>query len=322
MHKLLIVLSLLAWVVDEAAAVVAAPAAAAEEPAAVQADAEAGTEPGTEPVGRQADGRTVLPVNQVLTPLGTQVELRGLRPQVIALSPDGRMLAVSGKTSEVVILDLADGTVRQRVAIRAGAAATLPPAAAPQIIEPKVQGQVSFTGMVFTADGKQLLLSNVDGDLKVFGVAPDGTVSQLRSIPLPPADAPRRREEIPAGLAVTADAARIYVCGNLSNRLLELDAASGKVLRTWPTGVAPYDVVLLGGKAYVSNWGGRRPGPGDLTGPAGRGTLVRVDARRHIASEGSVTVVDLESGQSSEILTGLHASALAVAPGGKYVVCA
>ena len=42
------------------------------------------------------------------------------------------------------------------------------------------------------------------------------------------------------------------------------------------------------------NWGGRRPGAESVTGPAGRGTLVRVDSVRHIANEGSVSVIDLE----------------------------
>ena len=41
---------------------------------------------------------------------------------------------------------------------------------------------------------------------------------------MPPANAPRREAEIPAGIAVSADGARLYVCGNLSNTLLELDA--------------------------------------------------------------------------------------------------
>ena len=57
--------------------------------------------------------------------------------------------------------------------------------------------------------------------------------------------------------------------------------------------MAPFDVVLAGDKAYVSNWGGRRPDSGDLTGPAGRGMIVRVDPVRHIANEGSVSVIDL-----------------------------
>ena len=62
-------------------------------------------------------------------------------------------------------------------------------------------------------------------------------------------------------------------------------------------GVAPFDVVLAGKKIYMSNWGGRRPDAGSVTGPAGRGTRVRVDARS-IASEGSVTVIDLDGNES------------------------
>ena len=170
-------------------------------------------------------------------------------------------------------------------------------------------------------------MSNVNGSLKVFAVAPDGTVTPSHSVPLPLANAPRRKEEIPGGLAFSRDGARLYVCGNLSNQLFELDATTGNVLRTFPVGVAPYAVVLVGTKAYVSNWGGRRPDSGDLTGPAGRGTVVRVDAEKHIASEGSVTVIPLATTtaaptRSTEILTGLHASALAVSPNGHYVVCA
>ena len=65
----------------------------------------------------------------------------------------------------------------------------------------------------------------------------------LFSIPLPPANAPRRGPEIPAGIAVSTDGKRLYVALNLSNRLAELDAATGRVLRLWNVGVEPYDVV-------------------------------------------------------------------------------
>jgi DNA-binding beta-propeller fold protein YncE len=104
--------------------------------------------------------------------------------------------------------------------------------------------------------------------------------------------------------------------------LLELDIDTGRVLRSIDVGVAPYDVVLAAGKAYVSNWAGRRPNDKDVTGPVGRGTTARVDPIRHIASEGSVSVVDLTSSSTKEILTGLHASGLARSPDQKYVVCA
>ena len=280
-----------------------------------------------EHVGRTADPkRTVTPVNQVITPLGRIVELPGLRPQGLALSPDGRSLIVSGKTSELVVVDPVAGTIRQRVALPGeGQAEPSPGVVSPNILEPDKKGQLSYTGLIFSRDGRKIFLSNVNGSIKVFAVGDDGTVRPSHSFSLPLANAPRRKEEIPSGLALSPDGARLYVCANLSNQLLELDAATGRVLRAFPVGVAPYDVVLVGGKAYVSNWGGRRPAEGDHTGPAGRGTVVRVTTDTHIANEGSVSVVALAAsgdGAAKEVLTGLHASALAVSPNGRYVVCA
>jgi YVTN family beta-propeller protein len=280
--------------------------------------------PDTETVGAKAAGRTVVPVNQVVTPAGIQVPLPGLRPQAIALSPDGKLLAVSGKTHELVILDPLSGALRQRLPLPAEEQGESPPKAPSlNILEPDDKGQLSYTGLVFTAGGDRIYLSNVNGSIKVFAVGPDGVVAPSHTIPLPPAGAPRREEEIPAGLALTEDGRRLFVCGNLSNRLLEIDTETGAALRMFDVGVAPLDVVLVGDKAYVSNWGGRRPEPGDLTGPAGRGTEVRVDPARRIASEGSVSVVDLAAGRTTaEVRVQLHASALAPSPDHRYVVCA
>ena len=148
---------------------------------------------------------------------------------------------------------------------------------------------------------------------------------RFRSIPLPPANAKGRTNDIPAGLAVSRDGKKIYVALNLSDRLAELDAATGNVLRLWNVGVAPFDVVLgKNNKVYVSNWGGRRPAAGDHTGPAGLGTLVRADDRC-IASEGSVSVIDLGSElrtAGSELVTGPHCCALALSPDGRWLVAA
>jgi YVTN family beta-propeller protein len=263
-------------------------------------------EPNIEQVGVAGENRTVLPVNQVLVPTGTQIPLPGLRPQALALSPDGRLLAVSGKTSELVIIDPALGTIAQRVAL----------------LEPDQKGQVSYTGLVFSPDGSRIYLSNVNGSIEVFSVSEDGTVIPSHSILLPQADAPRRKNEIPAGLALSADGRSLFVCANLSNRLLVIDAHTNAVTQIFDVGVAPFDVRLVDGKAYVSNWGGRRPKPGDLTGPAGRGTVVKVDPVTHIANEGSLSIIDLASGSTKEILVHLHSSALAVSPDGFYVVCA
>jgi len=279
----------------------------------------------TEPVAKSGTNRWVTPVNQLVTSAGKLIELPGFRPQAVALSPNGKLLVTTGKKSELVVLDPTSGDILQHVALPSDKTTAMPDVVSANILEPDKEGELSYTGLVFSPDGRRLYLANVNGDLKVFDVAKSGKISGLFSMQLPPANAPRRKNEIPAGLAISPDGTRLYVCGNLSNRLLELDASSGKVLNTWNVGVAPYDVVLVDGKAYVSNWGGRRPVEGDLTGPAGRGMVVRVDPVRHIANEGSVTVIDLKAEhvkEIAEIMVGLHASALAVTPNRRHVVVA
>ena len=275
-----------------------------------------------ETVGRHGNGRTVLPVNQVITPAGRQVELPGMRAQALALSPDGGLLVVSGLTSELLVLDPATGATKQRVKLPKLVSGAPAKASSPEFLDFDGHSQISYAGLAFSPDGKRLALSNVNGDVKLFEVAQGGAVTPWRVIALPEAGAPNRKSEIPAGVAWSADGARLFVCGNLSNRLLEVDVNAGQVQKTYEVGVAPFNVVAAGQKLYVSNWGGRRPQAGDLTGPAGRGTRVRVDPVRFIACEGSVTVIDRTTGRQSEVVTGLHASALAVSPDGRYVVCA
>ena len=112
---------------------------------------------------------------------------------------------------------------------------------------------MSFTGLIFSPDGRRLFLANVNGSVKVFDVGTNGHVTGAFSIALPDANAPRRTNEIPAGLALSRDGRRLYVALNLSNRLGEFDATTGKLLRLFDVGVAPFDVVLVGDRAYVSN---------------------------------------------------------------------
>ncbi len=289
-------------------------------------------------VGHVGPNRYHTPANQVLTPAGLQVELPGMRPQALALSPDGRLLATAGKTHDLVLIEPQSGKVLQRVPLPSeNDRDPAPNPVSDHILQPDKEGQLSFTGLAFSPDGSRIYLANVNGSIKVFGVEKSGHVVGLFAMRLPPANAPRRQAEIPAGLAVSPDGKRLYVALNLSNRLAELDAATGKVLRLWDVGVAPYDVVLAGNKAYVSNWGGPRPDADSVTGPAGHGTLVRVDPVRFIASEGSVSVIELSRGDSKseirnpkpetrsakcEILTGLHASAMALSPNARWLVVA
>ena len=300
----------------------------------------------TETVGPLGAHRVVTPVNQIVTPAGDQIDLPKLRPQALAMSPDGQILVTSGKTAELIVVCVASGKIVARVQLPSDKATEPPPdAVSTHILEPDKDGQLSFTGLLFSPKGDRIYLSNVNGSVKVFkverkpssaksaasssGDSPQEvpsfgyTVTPSHSIPLPETGLPKRKKDIPAGLAISPDGRHLYVVLNLSNQLVELDATGGNVLRTFAVGVAPYDVVLVGQKAYVSNWGGRRPATDSPTGPAGRGTLVRVDPVRHIANEGSVSVIDLGANRVlDEIIVGLHSSALAQSPSGRHVVVA
>jgi YVTN family beta-propeller protein len=277
-----------------------------------------------EKAGPAGAGRAVTPVNQILTPYGLQVDLPGLRPQALALSPNGKLLVTSGKANLLIVVDPVTGKIIQQVPLPSDKIhEPQPETVSPQILQPDKEGQLSFTGLIFSPDGSRIYLSNVNGSIKVFGVAADGKVTGLYSLALPEANAPRRKAEIPSGLAMSTDGKRLYVVFNLSNQVAELNAITGQVLRLWPVGVAPYDVLLEGNKLYVSNWGGRRPLKGELTGPAGRGTKVKVDPVRFIAKEGSVSVIDLAAGRVvAETLVGMHASGLALAPNHRHLVVA
>jgi DNA-binding beta-propeller fold protein YncE len=267
----------------------------------------------TETVGHNANG-TQTPVNQILTPAGTRVPLPGVRPNALALSPDENLLVTSGLMNELIAVDPATGKILQHVPFPSGTIGAFSEAVPETILNPNEKSKLSLTGLTFSPDGSRIYLSNVNGDIKVFGIGKDNQISPLFSIPLPPANKPDRKAEVPTGIAVSPDNKKIYVTFNVANQVAEIDAASGKILRTWDTGNAPYDVVICGNKLYVSNWAGRRPDANSVVGPIGLNGTVRVDSR-YIASEGSLSVIDLTGANpTTEILTGRHACALALSP--------
>jgi YVTN family beta-propeller protein len=99
------------------------------------------------------------------------------------------------------------------------------------------------------------------------------------------------------------------------NKLAVLNATSGAVVKQIGVGIAPFAAVLdrKGGVAYVSNLGGRPPKPNELyaSPKLKQDEKVVVDGRG-IASTGSVTRVDINSGEATAtIAVGLHPTALA-----------
>ena len=251
-------------------------------------------------VGDADPQRIVVPTNQVLSPLGQQVAYGG-RPTDLALSPDGRWLAVLDR-NQVLVIDPVAGRVVSRVPHKGGS---------------------SYAGIVFTPDGKRVLASNMKGTIGVFEVEGNGELEPRE--PIKPAVAPGGsfKSALPIGLAIDPTGKSLWAVLNLNNTLAEIDLANGKVKREIEVGNAPFGVVLIESKAYVSNWAGRKPASDSTSGPSGVGTPVRVDPVRFIASDGSVSVVDLAAGKElKQIVVGLHPSAIAATPDGRTVIVA
>jgi len=137
----------------------------------------------TAPVGHTGE-TLVTPVNQLVTPAGTWVALPGVRPQALALSPDGKLLLTSGLAHELLALDPATGKILQHVPLPPDAVGQEKPVTS-LILSPDEHAELSYAGLAFSPDGSRIYLSNVNGDVKVFGVAQNQTISALVSLPLP-----------------------------------------------------------------------------------------------------------------------------------------
>ena len=265
--------------------------------------------------------RIILPNSQTLTPAGKTTELPGMRPVTVSISPDGKFLATSGKTSQLVIFDL-PATNAPRFISLPGEEDTFERVKTHEI-NPDKSGQISYTGLVFSPDGKRIYLSNVNGSIKVFSVTTNGMVRPAGTWKLPGKAAPGRNNEIPAGLAVSPDGKRLYVCGSLSNKLLELDTTTGKVLRSISVGMIPFQIVIHNGIAYVSNRAGRPPQKNDEVETAGKGVNVRVTGPLSLVAPGTISVIDLKTGSSlAEIEVGKQPGAMTFSPDKRYLIVA
>jgi YVTN family beta-propeller protein len=316
---------LFAWLFVGIYAVCSLPAAAQEASSSARAKSAAKVEAADYDqlrLGEGTDGKIVVPTNQVLSPAGRQVAFSG-RPTDVALSADGRWLGVL-ENSRVAIIDPVAGSIASRVSLAGGG---------------------SFTGIVFAPDGKRLFAATVRGAIGVFSIDEKGQLKTEQAIRVPPPIAGKGEDvaegdggpQVPAkqkakreegknavgGLAISSDGKLLWAVLNMRNSLAAIDLASGQVAKEIAVGNAPYGVVIVGNKAYVSNWAGRVPRANDLAAESGTAVPVMVDPVRHIASDGTVSVVDLAAGKEiKQIGVGLHPSGIAARADGRYVLVA
>ncbi len=184
--------------------------------------------------GAADDGPRRLPTGQTLDPAGVARPI-GQMPLSMIPSPDGRRvvsLLAGWREHGLQVVDRA-GTVTQ----------TVPQAAA-------------FVGLAFSPDGRTLYASGGNNDV-VYRYRWAGDSATLAdSIVLAPRQPHADGRRYPAGLALAADGATLYVAENLADSLAVVDLASGTVVQRQATGRYPYGVaVAADGAVFVSNWG-------------------------------------------------------------------
>jgi YVTN family beta-propeller protein len=261
-------------------------------------------------VGIQPDGRIVVPTNQILQPAGKQVAFPG-RP-VALLALDGGKTLVVKNMRDLTFIDVATAQVKE----------TLPtPGRGSDRPGFSVVGLAEREGVIYA--------SGADDHVRVARRGADGHYVWDEPLTLPGTppgvtDPVRKRDDPhPAGMAVLDG--KLLVTATRANAVHVFDLASRRLEQTVPVGVAPYTVLAVrADKAYVSNWGGDPPRPGEpqrLTS----GSPVHVDPRTDVADRGSVSVLQKADEAwhcVKSIQVGLHPSGMTASRGGRFLYVA
>ena len=243
--------------------------------------------------GKQSAGFYLVPTHQLLRPWGEQATFAG-RPVDMAFNSTKSMLAILN-TRSVLLRDGATGAPLHEIKAR----------------------QTSYAGIAFRPGDGELWASeatrNGPDSILVAAIGEDGKPGKVDHIEL-------KGHPVPSGLAFSTDGKTAYVAFSRNNSLAIFDVDSRQLREEIPVGVAPFGVALSrsSGKVFVTNRGGRRPRPGDITSPSS-GTAVVTDAVTGSSTSGTLSVFDPETHKTQELAVGLAPSNIALSPDQKVI---
>ncbi|MBK7106981.1 MAG: hypothetical protein IPH62_17040 [Ignavibacteriae bacterium] len=250
-------------------------------------------------VGPQSDGCYLVPSNQLLRPEGTQIYFPG-RPVDLDLSNDGKTLAVLNKSSlEIISVD--SQKVIQTLHIGGGA---------------------SFNGVKFTTDQKNIFASQARDRILIAKLNDENIWQWETSILF---NEPKiGGHPVPGGFDFSNKEEELFVPLSRSNSIAVVSMKDFSMTEI-SVGISPYQVLVFSDvKAYVSNWGGRKPKLDEPTYESS-GSEVLVNPKTGIANNGSLSIVNLKSGKEENIIdVGLHPTGMVLSPNMEflYVACA
>ncbi|MBS2550742.1 phosphoesterase [Catenulispora sp. NL8] len=252
---------------------------------------------GHQQVGQLTNKGEVIASDQYINPIGTRLVVNQGKIMGATASPDGTHVAatVTDGTGALVIIDLRSYQVQQVVGKGSG-------------VNLAISGNdIGQTSPTYSPDGKSLWMGRANGYTK-FTVNADGTLANPVDVAIPAAG---QQQALSAKAVFSADGSTVYAAVNGQNKVVAINAATGAITQTWTTGTAPRGMVLVGGKLYVSNEGGRAAEPGDTTMNS-YGTQVPADPATGASTTGTVSVIDTANpaAKVGSITVGTHPTAV------------
>ncbi len=239
-------------------------------------------------IGKQPEGFYLLPTNQLLQPWGEQAVIQG-RPVDAALDPSKKFLAVLN-TRGIDVFDAQNSAPLGSAQTKA----------------------TSYTGIAFRPGSHEIWTGETSRNGMDFVLV----------TPISAAGVPDRGEEIalgkhavPSGIAFSADGKTAYVAMSRNNTLAVFDAATRKLVKEIPTGIAPFAVVYSKrlDTVFVSNRGGRVPKAGEITASTS-GSEALTNGYTGSTISGTITAIDAAKLTAREIEVGLAPSGMALSP--------
>ncbi len=168
-----------------------------------------------------------------------------------------------------------------------------------------VRQPAAFQGAVFAPDGNTLYVSGGNQDVVYRYAWQNGAATLRDSLVLASKAAGKNGTRYPAGLAVSADGAQLYVAENLGDSLAVVDVTSGRVVQRLATEKYPVSVLVgRDGTVFVAAWGGTTVSA-FARGSDGRlGAGARIPAGRHpsaLALNDAGTRLFIASGSTDRI---------------------
>jgi len=216
------------------------------------------------PADKGADGIGVVD----LSTLKLLKVLRGVSdPEQLAVSADGKRLFVASEdTGQAIVLDAGDGRVLAKLAVGGEPeGVTLAPGGRHVYVSSEEDHQIA---VIDTATSRVVSTLQVgqrprftvfsdDGAQAFVSAENDGTISVIDAKALKVSRTIKLQGALtrPVGMVVSHDGKRLYTVTGRGRNLLELEIATGKVLRTVEVGPRPWGVALSprGDVLYTAN---------------------------------------------------------------------